>query len=351
MEAKRNGDRVTPKFSYSKIETYAKCGFGYWLKYVQGHFVDEDSLATEFGTLCHHIYERIGAILIAGGEPDYKQLQREFHEINIPKKGPRDMDGGIYGIDILQKKYPDDFFDNSNKDGLSYGDKSYIFLGDEKTGTGMFSLEHYLKQHPSYRIKAVEQFFELHYRGVVFSGYIDRLLYDTATNEYIIEDIKTKGHEFDSKELPDATQQFIIYAMAVKNMYNLPDYPTRFAYDLPFVGTLGERQVVGTTRGWMANGIKKLDGRLEGIRAQIFEPHPTPLCHWCAFCGTNPNQKKEGKYLCPYYSLWKKKGDDASPRNVLNAWKGWDMHDEVMDCFLYTQCGLARSNITVDFDY
>lgn len=342
---------VTPKFSFSKLETYGKCPFQYKLKYVDGHYVEEDTLATEFGTLCHHIFERIGAILVAGGKPDYEQLRKEFKEINIPKKNRWDSEGGIYGINVLQERYPKEFFDNDNKDGLSYGDKAFIFLGDEGRGTGMFSLERYLKDHPTYQIKAVEQYFELSYHGAVFSGYIDRVLFDKATNEYIIEDIKTKGHQFDPKDLPDATQQFIVYMMAIKNMYNLPEYPTRFAYDLPFVGTAGVRQIAGDTRGWATNGIKKLDKRLDDIWAQIYDPHPTPLCHWCAYCGTNKAQPKDGKFLCPYYSLWTQHGDDATPRNVLNAWQGWEKHDEVMDHYLYGQCNLPRSNIRIDFEY
>ena len=344
-------DAATPRFSFSKLETYGKCPFAYRLKYVDGYYVEESTLATEFGTLCHHIYERIGAILIAGGKPDYEQLRKEFHTINIPKKDQYDMDGGIYGIDILQKKYPDEFMDRDNKDNLAYADKSAIFLGDEEAGTGMFSLEAYLKAHPSVRIKAVEQYFQLSYHGATFSGYIDRILYDEETKEYIVEDIKTKGHEFSTSELPDATQQFIVYAMAMKSMYNLKDYPTRFAYDLPFVGTSGMRQIVGTTRGWLANGIKKLDKRLDDIRAGLFDPKPTPLCHWCVYCGTNKGQPEAGKFLCPYYSLWTKHGDDATPKNVLNAFKGWDKHAEVMDHYLHDQCGIQRETITMEFDF
>jgi putative RecB family exonuclease len=347
MTNQKKGER----FSFSKVETYGKCGYCYWLKYVQGNFVDESSIATEFGTLCHHIYERIGAILIAGGKPDYKQLQNEFHTINVPKKGPRDVEGGIYGIDILSKKYEKDFYDADNKDGLSYADKSAIFLGNEEQGTGMFSLEHYLKAHPSIQLKAVEQYFELEYYGVTFVGYIDRVLYDKSTDEYIIEDIKTKGHLFSDRELPDATQQFIVYSMALKNIYNLDKDVTRFAYDLPFVGMAGVRQTVGNTRGWQANGIKKLQKRLDGIKEKVFEPNPTPLCHWCAYCGTNPNQPKEAKYLCPYYSLWMSSEDSKKQGNVLNQWEGWEHHEAVMDHYLHDQCGLPRINVTFDFDY
>ena len=83
------------KSSYSSLNVYDQCPFKYYLQYVQKHYVYVDSLASDFGTLCHFILEHIGLDLKEGREPDYEKYKKDFKELNIPKKDAFDHDGGF----------------------------------------------------------------------------------------------------------------------------------------------------------------------------------------------------------------------------------------------------------------
>lgn len=61
------------------------------------------------------------------------------------------------------------------------------------------------------------------------------------------------------------------------------------------------------TKGWEKRLIKALDKVFGDIEASenknLFIPKPTPLCHWCNFCTTNP-EATIYKNECEYYSKW-----------------------------------------------
>lgn len=324
-----------PHFSFSGLECYTQCGYRYGLQYVAGHYIDQHTCAMDFGTLVHYIYELEGRAFIAGKKPDYDELEKIFRTID--KKAGHNS---VYGINALVKKYPEEFVARDNKDGLSFADKSLLFLGTKEKRGSIASLENYLTAHPTQKVVGVEVEFWAEYHKVWLRGFIDRLLFDTATNEYLIEDIKTKGHEFSSTELKTAQQQFVIYALAVSQLYKLDDYPTKFAYDLPFVvdpvtGNNGYRQVVGGYPMFMNAGLRTIDGQLAGIEAQDFVPHPSPLCYWCPFCDNSPTEPEEGKHLCPYFSLWSPEHKTWAAK-VQTEWKGILEHPVILSRYQST---------------
>jgi len=325
------------KFSYSRLNTYHNCPFHYWLKYDQRHYVYSDSLAAEMGTLIHHIEETIALNIISGFSPDYEALKKEFRSINIPKSSPTDTEGGIFGIDILKKKYADEFFEMNDK-GESYFTKAQEYLN-----SGIYRLENYLKENPKLRLVDVEKGFEVEYNGVVFFGFIDRILQNTETGEYIIEDIKTKDHPFKDSELATPLQ-FVIYSMALKKAYDLDYYPSTCYYDLPVCGV---RQKAGT-RGFVEKGLKEIGTMLNNIQSKVWDPKPTPLCHWCEFCPTNPKQTEEGKNLCCYYSMWTR---ENQKHDVAMPWKGIDQHDKIMAKFLQDTSSPEAVYKVFDFDF
>ena len=49
--------------SYSKLSTFEQCPYKYKLIYLDNNYIKDDSIATEFGTLVHHIEEEIGKSL------------------------------------------------------------------------------------------------------------------------------------------------------------------------------------------------------------------------------------------------------------------------------------------------
>lgn len=319
------------KYSYSRVETYNKCPWKYKLKYIDLHYVESNTLALELGTLVHFIEEHISYALMKGETPDYDKLRDDFYNINIPKTGPQDMDGGQFGINILKKRYASDFF-STDEEGNSYATRCEQYARE-----GIYRQEEFLKAHPSYQIFDVEKYFEFTFEGHIIKGYIDRIWYDTATRQYIIDDIKTKNKFFDEKDTK-TPMQHCIYAMALKNALGLFTEPTIFFYDLPFVNA---RQPIGTM-GCIDRARKKLhklfaaiDGDMEEIEDQ-WKPAPSPLCYYCEFGGLNPKLTAEGRHLCPYYSLWKPGSKFTG--EVLNDWKGISRHEDVMDHFLNEQC-------------
>ena len=71
---------MSDKFSYSRLEVYNKCPFKYKLVYVDGHKIETDTVATEFGTLVHYIEEQIGLDIKNGKDVDYNPLCESLYE-------------------------------------------------------------------------------------------------------------------------------------------------------------------------------------------------------------------------------------------------------------------------------
>lgn len=347
-KTKKKAEKRDPHYSFSGLECYTQCGYRYGLQYVAGHYIDQHSCAMDFGTLVHYIYELEGKAFMEGKKPDYAELEKIFRSID--RNAGRDS---VHGIEALARMYPDDFASRENKDGLSFADKSLIFLGTSENRGSIASLERYLDAHPTQKVVGVEVEFWAKYKKVWLRGFIDRLLFDEETKEYVIEDIKTKGHEFSSAELKTAQQQFVIYALAVSQMKGLKDYPTQFDYDLPFVsdpaiGAFGYRQSVGGYPMFMNAGLRTIDGQLAGIDAQDFTPHPSPLCYWCPFCDNSPMQPAEGKHLCPYFSLWDPEHKTWAVK-VENEWKGIAEHPMVLAKY-QEACGM-KGKAKDDFEF
>lgn len=320
------------KYSYSRVSTYGQCPWKYKLKYVDFNFVEVKSIAIDLGTLVHYIEQHISYALMRGDKPDYDKLVDDFYHINNPKKGPQDMEGGQLGVEQLAKKYPFDFF-TIDESGTSYASRCDWYATE-----GIYRQEKFMAEHPSYRIFDVEKYFEFTFEGHILKGYIDRIWYDTETDQYIIDDIKTKNKFFDEDETK-TPMQHCIYAMALKASLGLPKEPTNFFYDLPFVNArqpLGSMGCIGRAqkklRGWFA----KIDGEGVDKNLEQWKPKPSPLCYYCEYGGMNPQQPEGGRHLCPYYAIWKP-GDKFTGK-VLNEWKGMERHGFVMDTYKNTQC-------------
>lgn len=337
------------QYSYTRLDKYTECGYRYKLVYEDKNYISESGVAAAVGTLVHYIEESIANCIIDGRPIDYDALRKEFYEINIPEKEPeydadghkkKGSEGGIFGVNILREKYQSEFYE------LDDNGSSYFTKCEEYRERGIYRLEDYLKEHPELKLVAVEKEFLTEYKGHLIHGYIDRILFDTSTKEYILEDIKTKGKPFPEAKLKTPLQ-FVVYSLAVQKMYGLFDYPTRFNYDLPFCGI---RQAAGT-KGVMARGFKKMDNIFAGIEAKEFKPGPSPLCHWCEFSPTNPNQPEAGKGLCPYYSLWTPDGQHKA-WECDHKWEGPEKHDAIMEKFRH-ELGDPEtpSQVVKDFDF
>lgn len=301
------------KFSYSKLETFNQCGYKYKLIYVDKHFINQPSIATDFGTLIHHIEEKMANILKSKNQINYREM------INILYDGDIDEEGNeIKGVNKLKEIYPNDFITH-DKNGRTYLEKVETYID-----SGICRLEDYLAENPDLEIVAAEQPFNLTYRGYIFHGFIDRIFRNKLTGDYIIEDIKTYSAPLDKEHLVTPLQ-FVIYVKALENLFE--NATITCAYELPLCNC---KQIAGT-KGFVQRGFKKIDKLLDAIEAKQFAPNPTPLCHWCVFSGTFPNQPEEAKKLCPYFSHWTRENKDVS---VENEWMGEENHSAILEAFI-----------------
>lgn len=293
-------------FSYSKLSTYNQCPFAYNLKYNEKKYFDTPTLANLLGTLVHYTEEQISLALRNSGAPNYKLLKEQFYDINIPKKNPYDTEGDIFGINILRSRFPKEFFAPNEKTGNNYFSKINNYLNN------LGRQEKFLIEHPELEIFDVERSFGFEFNGFFIKGFIDRILKYKNKDAFQVYDIKTKDKPFTKQETTTPLQH-VIYSLGLQNQLNLVEPIQECFYDLVF---LDMYQPAGT-KGFVARGEKKLTKIFDGIQEKEYPPSPSPLCYWCAYSGTNPATTDEGRFTCPYYSLW-------TPENksfeVVNKW-------------------------------
>lgn len=296
---------MAEKFSFSKIDCYDQCHFQYKLKYVDKNFPKGSNLAMELGTAIHKCEEDI-ATAIKNNQPiDYVSIKN-----NLIMESAR-----------LKYLYEKDY-NTPDKVNRLAGDKIYEYLE-----TGIYKLEEFCKLHPTYQIVGIEEPFTVNFEGKIFSGKIDRVFYDTATNRYIIQDIKTYPVEVEKEKLATPLQ-FVIYTMASKELYKCSEEQISCQYYLPFCNTAQD----AGTKGYMGRGASKLEKLFAGICACEYEPSPSPLCNWCPFCDTNPDATPDLRHLCPYYSIWDRDTrNKADISKVKYEWRGMENHNLIME--------------------
>jgi putative RecB family exonuclease len=295
-------------FSYSRIDTYKKCPFKYKLLYIEKHQVEADTVSTELGSLIHYIEEQIAIDIKNGKEVNYDFYKEQILNINTDK---------IKGVNIIKDKYHKDW-KVTDKNGFSHEDKTNAYLE-----TGMYGLENYLKNNPNLSLYAMELPFQLTIHDKAFKGYIDRIYYDKSNGSYIVEDIKTYTKGMANKELKQSLQMYV-YSAALKVLLG-PDIAVKCQYNLPLINRIQESKV---DKEYIRT---HLDSILKNIGEGHFYPKPTPLCHWCVFSPTNPNQPEAAKNLCPYFCKWTKTNKTDE---VENRWQGEEMHPVILESFL-----------------
>ena len=292
---------IQEKYSYSSIACFKQCPYKYKLIYIDHNFIPCPSIATDFGTLIHHIEEQIGKDLQEGLEPRYEDLIKEFDK----------------NIEELCNKYPTEFYE-LDKSNRSYADKSEYYKRE-----AIYRLQNRLKNNPNLKIVGLEKEFYLQFNEYVFHGFIDRIFYDSLNDTYVIEDIKTYSKLMEKRDLK-VHLQHVIYSLAIKGMFE-NDINIRCTYDLPVCDSIQD-----VDQRYLQKGILELQDMFEEIKYSDFEPKPTPLCHWCLFSGTYPNQPDEAKGLCPYFSLWTKNNKNMRCNYY---WQGVKKHQKILEQF------------------
>lgn len=284
------------RFSYSRLSVFHQCPFKYRLHYLDGNYLFNESIATEFGTLVHATEEAI-AIAIQVGQPiNYIELKNKF----------------IIECKKIAQKYTEDW-KNLDKSNRTYAEKMYTYLN-----SAIYRLEQFMLDHPFFEIIGIEQKFEYDYDGIhSFTGSIDRAFRNKITGEILIQDIKTWPVPAQNSELKTPAQ-FTVYAMAAQQLWGVSADKIKCEYDLPLCDL---RQAI-SSKDIIADGKPQLDKWFAGITKGDFKPAISALCAWCQYSPlANPelvHTKPEA--ICPYCSTWKKSGDNV--RDTLCKWEG-----------------------------
>jgi len=296
-------------FSYSKLDTYTQCPFKFKLKYIDGFYFYADSINTEIGTAVHKCEEQIAKDIQAQRNIDYIKYKNEL----------------LLVLAELKYKYPTEFF-NLDKSGRTFEQKIYEYLN-----YGIYKLEQYMKDHPTYKIVGIEQPFKVVYKsGQNLNGFIDRIFYDEVSHKYIIQDIKTYAVPIETEKLTTPLQ-FVVYTYAVQDLYKCKLSQIICQYYLPFCSIT---QTACTT-GYLSRGEAKIDKIFINIAEQNFEPKPTPLCNWCEYAATNPDAGEESKFKCPYFCYWDRNTRNSKDITKLeNKWQGLEQHNKIMENYL-----------------
>lgn len=271
--------------SYSRIDLFKQCPYRYRLKYIEKNYTETTSLALQLGTLSHYIFE-------LKHDPKRTMTLEEIWQ------------GFIDGFEVDGKHM-------SGWDELCYEYGFDIYEVDEKTGNSVKDRVAIMKDkffnevlEEEWEVIGLEQEFLITFNNKAkIKGFIDRVDRNKYTGEIRVIDYKTNKKHYDSKSLPSSLQ-FYIYALACKEMYG--QYPVESIYDLLF---LNDKQYA-LTKGWENRCFKALNKILDSLiwykelGSEHMPPKPSPLCHFCDFCITNPNSDPFYNTLCEYRSNW-----------------------------------------------
>ncbi len=280
-------DKELPVFSYSKLEVFKNCPLQYRYKYIEKKYSQDTSIALELGSLCHYVLEQKGRMVAAKQKVDYDKLN------NILLDGVSEVDEKtkekLLGVSQLKRKYFEVWHEADNASGASYDEKIKLF--DQVLHKEMEDTE--------WESTYFERPFEFVWDNkVILKGFIDRI--DVKDGQYRTVDYKTSKKVYEQSKLATSLQ-FGIYALAILNEFGVLPAESKYRF------ILIDDEQYALTKGWEKRLIKALDKVFGDIEAsgkkEIFVPKPTPLCHWCNFCQTNP-EATIYRNECEYFSKW-----------------------------------------------
>lgn len=280
-------DKNLPVFSYSKMEVFKNCPLQYRYKYIEKKYSQDTSIALELGSLCHYVLEQKGKMIVSGETVDYEKLN------DILMNGVTETDEKtkeeLLGVNQLKRKYFEVWHEADNASGASYDEKIKLFdkvLHDEMEETDW---------KPTYFEKPFEFVWD---NKVILKGFIDRI--DTKDGQYRTVDYKTSKKVYKQSKLATSLQ-FGVYALAILNEFGALPIESEYRFIL-----IDDKQYA-LTKGWENRLIKAMDKVFGDIEASekksVFVPKPSPLCHWCNFCQTNP-EATIYRNECEYFSKW-----------------------------------------------
>mgnify|MGYP005992690749 FL=1 len=274
------------RVSYSQYGMYSTCQHQYKLNYIDKLGTSSANIHTIFGSAMHETIQHFLDVM-------YNVTKKQAMSLNLEKmlynqmvehfkKESEKMDEGMYPC---KKEELGEFFEDG-KLILSYFSKKLDKLYT-KSGFELVAIEQILNA----KVK----------EGVSFVGFIDVLLKDKTTQDYIIIDLKTSTRGWNKYQKADKikTSQMLLYKKFYSEKYEIPldkikvEYQIlkrkiseNFEYPIPriskFVPANGKPSVKRAWDGFM-NFVDSVYDEGGNVIQEVFPHTKGRHCDWCEF--------------------------------------------------------------------
>ena len=274
------------KVSYSQYGMYSTCQEQYKLNYIDKLGTSSANIHTIFGSAMHETIQHFLDVM-------YNVTKKQALQLNLEK--------------MLYDKLVEHFTKESEKmvDGMYPCTKEELgeFYEDGKLILQYFTNKLDKLYHKSgFELVAIEQVLNAEVKpGVHFIGFIDILLKDKSSDEYIIIDLKTSTRGWNKYQKADKvkTSQMLLYKKFYSEKYDIPldkikvEYQIlkrkiseNFEYPIPriskFVPANGKPSVNNAWKGF-TNFVDSVFGEGGEIIQEVFPPNKGKQCDWCEF--------------------------------------------------------------------
>ena len=283
------------RVSYSQFGMYSSCQQQFKLNYIDKLGISNANIHLIFGSSMHEVIQHFLDVM-------YNVTKKQALQLNLEQ--------------MLQDKLVEHF--KKEKEKMGEDDPCTKEELQEFYEDGVKILEYFrikldsLYAKSGWRLVAIEQRLNAEIKpGVHFIGFIDILLEDLTTNEYVIIDLKTSTRGWNKYQKADKTKisQMLLYKKFYSDKYGIPLDKIKVEYqilkrklyegaDFPipriskFVPANGKPSV---NKAW--NDFKGFVDSVYGDSGEIiqteFPPNKGKQCDWCEF---------KTRKLC---SLWK----------------------------------------------
>jgi len=283
------------RVSYSQFGMYSGCQQQFKLNYIDKLGISNANIHLIFGSSMHEVIQHFLDVM-------YNVTKKQALQLNLNQ--------------MLQDKLVEHF--KKEKEKMGEDDPCTKEELQEFYEDGVKILEYFRNKLDSlyaksgWRLVAIEQRLNAEIKpGVHFIGFIDILLEDLTTNEYVIIDLKTSTRGWNKYQKADKTKisQMLLYKKFYSDKYGIPLDKIKVEYqilkrklyegaDFPipriskFVPANGKPSV---NKAW--NDFKSFVDSVYGDNGEViqteFPPNKGKQCDWCEF---------KTRKLC---SLWK----------------------------------------------
>ena len=283
------------RVSYSQFGMYSSCQQQFKLNYIDKLGISNANIHLIFGSSMHEVIQHFLDVM-------YNVTKKQALQLNLEQ--------------MLQDKLVEHF--KKEKEKIGEDDPCSKEELQEFYQDGVLILEYFrnkldkLYSKTWFRLVAIEQVLNAEIKpGVNFIGFIDILLEDLSTNEYIIIDLKTSTKGWSQYQKSDKTKisQMLLYKKFYSDKYGIPldkikveyqilkrkifegaDFPIPRIYK--FVPANGKPSV---NRAWtdFKNFVDSVYGDNGEVIQTEFPTNKGKPCDWCEF---------KTRKLCP---IWK----------------------------------------------